>query len=328
MIRSKDVQPGDVFEVSEKQTIACDELLLSGKCIMDESTLIGESAAVIQTGIPVIQILNQYTLELIGKEYNKQKAEYALSVLQGTITETEILGMDRDKQPIIFGGTRVVRARDTTSGCGIDVPLYVALRTGFSTAKRQLVRSILFPKPQIRFNWWIYGESIDQIILRALDLITIAIFNVSPERINVAGKVKVVCFDKTGTITEEDLGVRDVKGVRDVRRQLNVQQSKVDLNPKLNPNKNQNPNNDSIPQIKSMRTDIKQEIVTVTEFAALQRSLDEMMYIFDLGDSEHGIWMSRSEWIGEIESERKISYGGASCDKRSIYTVNTTDVSS
>ncbi|KAA6382593.1 MAG: hypothetical protein EZS28_021881 [Streblomastix strix] len=77
-----------------------------------------------------------------------------------------------------------------------------------------------------------------------------------------------------------------------------------------------------------IKADIKQEIVTVTEFAALQRSSDEMMNIFDLGDQEPGIGMSRSEWIGEIESERKISYGGVSYDRRSIYTVNTTDVSS
>lgn len=43
--------------------------------------------------------------------------------------------MDRDKQHILFGGTRVVRAHDTTSGSSNDVPLSVALRTGFSTAK-------------------------------------------------------------------------------------------------------------------------------------------------------------------------------------------------
>lgn len=42
--------------------------------------------------------------------------------------------------------------------------------------------------------------------LRNLD-----IFCISPNRINVAGKVNVCCFDKTGTLTEEGL---DVLGVR------------------------------------------------------------------------------------------------------------------
>ena len=73
------------------------------------------------------------------------------------------------------------------------------------------------------------------ILLRTLDLITIVvppalpatltigtnfalsrlrkknIFCISPQRVNVAGKVDVVCFDKTGTLTEDGL---DVLGVR------------------------------------------------------------------------------------------------------------------
>src|SRR5262249_27982424 len=73
------------------------------------------------------------------------------------------------------------------------------------------------------------------IIVRALDLITIVvppalpatltigtnfalsrlkqkrIFCISPQRVNVGGKLDVVCFDKTGTLTEDGL---DVLGVR------------------------------------------------------------------------------------------------------------------
>jgi cation-transporting P-type ATPase 13A2 len=73
------------------------------------------------------------------------------------------------------------------------------------------------------------------IVVRALDLITIVvppalpatltigtnfalarlkkqeIFCISPQRVNVAGKLDVVCFDKTGTLTEDGL---DVLGVR------------------------------------------------------------------------------------------------------------------
>lgn len=73
------------------------------------------------------------------------------------------------------------------------------------------------------------------IILRALDLITVVvppalpatlsigtsfaisrlrkngIFCISPNRVNVGGKVNVACFDKTGTLTEDGL---DILGVR------------------------------------------------------------------------------------------------------------------
>lgn len=77
------------------------------------------------------------------------------------------------------------------------------------------------------------------IIVRALDLITIVvppalpatltigtnfalsrlrkkqIFCISPQRVNVGGKLDVICFDKTGTLTEDGL---DVLGVRVVER--------------------------------------------------------------------------------------------------------------
>lgn len=74
-------------------------------------------------------------------------------------------------------------------------------------------------------------------MLRALDLITIVvppalpatltigttfaierlrkkgIFCISPNRVNIGGKINVVCFDKTGTLTEDGL---DVLGVRTI----------------------------------------------------------------------------------------------------------------
>lgn len=77
------------------------------------------------------------------------------------------------------------------------------------------------------------------IVVRALDLITIvvppalpatltigtnfalsrlrikSIFCISPQRVNVGGKLDVICFDKTGTLTEDGL---DVLGVRVVHR--------------------------------------------------------------------------------------------------------------
>ena len=32
-----------------------------------------------------------------------------------------------------------------------------------------------------------------------------SIFSISPQRINICGKLKLVCFDKTGTLTEDGL---------------------------------------------------------------------------------------------------------------------------
>jgi cation-transporting ATPase 13A2 len=46
----------------------------------------------------------------------------------------------------------------------------------------------------------------------------IGIYCISPNRVNIGGKVNIVCFDKTGTLTEEGL---DVLGVRSVQRSIN-----------------------------------------------------------------------------------------------------------
>lgn len=80
------------------------------------------------------------------------------------------------------------------------------------------------------------------IVVRALDLITIVvppalpatltigtnfalsrlkskqIFCISPQRVNVGGKLDIMCFDKTGTLTEDGL---DVLGVRVANRETN-----------------------------------------------------------------------------------------------------------
>ncbi len=77
---------------------------------------------------------------------------------------------------------------------------------------------------------------ISMVLLRCLDIITIVvppalpaamtvgtyyaqnrlkkqkIFCISPQRINVCGKLKLVCFDKTGTLTEEGLDLHGVQG--------------------------------------------------------------------------------------------------------------------
>ena len=76
---------------------------------------------------------------------------------------------------------------------------------------------------------------VKETILRAFDVITIVvppalpaaltvgtvyalnrlrkqqIFCISPQRVNLCGKIKLVCFDKTGTLTEDSLDLYGVK---------------------------------------------------------------------------------------------------------------------
>ncbi|KAA6369023.1 MAG: hypothetical protein EZS28_035449 [Streblomastix strix] len=171
----------------------------------------------------------------------------------------------------------------------------------------------------------IYGESVDQIILRALDLITIAvpqtfpsimssgmsyalsrlkrrkIYRIASQRINVAGKVQITSFDKTDTLTEQVYGDRFVvlKEFRDVRRRIiNEQnQSMKDETKPFSDSQVQycetfgvNVRSGATTQTGSETANIsskfsmsKQELITVTEFAALRRTLDEVLRVGDWG---------------------------------------------
>ena len=45
------------------------------------------------------------------------------------------------------------------------------------------------------------------------------IFCISPNRVNVAGKITIMCFDKTGTLTEEGLDLYGIRPLKEKSRQ-------------------------------------------------------------------------------------------------------------
>uniref|UniRef100_A0A8B9MS33 ATPase cation transporting 13A2 n=1 Tax=Accipiter nisus TaxID=211598 RepID=A0A8B9MS33_9AVES len=170
----------------------------------------------------------------------------------GSQAATTIYSPEEHRRHTLFCGTQVIQAK---SYVGREV-LAVVTRTGFCTAKGDLISSILYPKP-VSFKFYkdavkfvlflailafigtLYSILIlvknqvpmGQIIIRALDLVTVivppalpaamtvgtiyaqnrlkkqGIFCISPPRINLCGKIRLVCFDKTGTLTEEGLDV-------------------------------------------------------------------------------------------------------------------------
>ncbi|KAF9869455.1 hypothetical protein CkaCkLH20_13052 [Colletotrichum karsti] len=236
-VSSSELVPGDVYEVSDPNLsqFPSDGLLLSGDCIVNESMLTGESVPVSKT--PATEE-TMYSLDLAAPTVSPEIAKHFL-----------------------FCGTKIIRARRPQEDRDGDaVALALVVRTGFSTTKGSLVRSMLFPKPS---GFKFYRDSFRYIsvmaivamlgfiasfvnflrlhlawhliIVRALDLITIVvppalpatltigtnfalsrlkkkqIFCISPQRVNVGGKLDIMCFDKTGTLTEDGL---DILGVR------------------------------------------------------------------------------------------------------------------
>ncbi|NWQ70020.1 AT132 ATPase, partial [Neopipo cinnamomea] len=224
VVSSVELVPGDCISIPrDGMVVPCDAALLTGECMVNESMLTGESVPVMKTPLPA-----------------------------GAQAAGAVYSPEEHRRHTLFCGTHVIQAKSYVGG---EV-LAVVTRTGFCTAKGDLISSILYPKP-VSFKFYkdavkfvlflavlafvgtLYSililvrnqVPVGQIIIRALDLVTVivppalpaamtvgtiyaqnrlkrqGIFCISPPRINLCGKIRLVCFDKTGTLTEEGLDV-------------------------------------------------------------------------------------------------------------------------
>ncbi|RNA15084.1 putative cation-transporting ATPase 13A3 isoform X2 [Brachionus plicatilis] len=167
-VASEDLVPGDVIEIpsSHEITMTCDAVLLNGNCILNESMLTGESVPVIKTP------------------------------LAHSDDESELYNVETHKRSTLFNGTKVVQTRNYEN----SRVLAVVVRTGFSTSKGELVKSILYPKPMgfkfyqdsLKFILFLFcvavigmtygivvlaeqGVRLKDLIIRALDIVTIVV---------------------------------------------------------------------------------------------------------------------------------------------------------
>lgn len=175
-VHSEDLVPGDVFELSDPSLsmIPADCVLLSGDCIVNESILTGES-------VPVSKI---------------PADEQALAVLVAEGANSPKLS-----RQFLYAGTKIIRVRKPPAEKDDFQPaLALVVRTGFSTTKGALVRSMMFPKPS-KFRFYAdsfryigvmagiamfgfafsairfvqLGLAPSLIVLRALDMITVVV---------------------------------------------------------------------------------------------------------------------------------------------------------
>lgn len=244
-----DMVPGDIFDASDPTltVFPCDALLLSGDAIVNESMLTGESVPV--SKIPVMDD----ALRALSREVKSGSSDIDPDLAKHYLfSGTKIIRVRAGAQPswapksdepvalamvarIGFNTTKgaLVRSmlfpkplgfkfyRDSMNFIGV-----LAMIAGFGFA----ISAVQFIRMGIKWH---------TIVVRALDLITIVvppalpatltigttfaierlrksgIFCISPNRVNIGGKVNVVCFDKTGTLTEDGL---DVLGVRTIDR--------------------------------------------------------------------------------------------------------------
>ena len=243
-VESSELVPGDVYEVTDPNLgqFPCDSLLLSGDCIVNESMLTGES-------VPVSKIpATDETLERLNLSASAVHPDVAKHML---FSGTKIIRARRpqdDKNDEAAALALVIRTGfNTTKGALVRSMLFPK-PSGFKFYRDSFrYISVMACVAGVGFiasfiNFVRLGLQWHLIVVRALDLITIVvppalpatltigtnfalqrlkqklIFCISPQRVNVGGKLDVMCFDKTGTLTEDGL---DVLGVRVVSRPAN-----------------------------------------------------------------------------------------------------------
>jgi cation-transporting P-type ATPase 13A2 len=236
-VESGDLVPGDIYEVTDPSLIQipCDSLLLTGDCILNESMLTGESVPV--SKLPASDEALQL-LSLASASIHPDVAKHLLFCGTKIIRARRPQKGDSDDE--VAALAMVVRTGfNTTKGALVRSMLFPK-PSGFKFYRDSfryisvmaLIAGLGFIASFINFVR--LGLAWHLIIIRALDLITIVvppalpatltigtnfalahlkskkIFCISPQRVNVGGKLDVICFDKTGTLTEEGL---DVLGV-------------------------------------------------------------------------------------------------------------------
>ncbi|NXU59559.1 AT135 ATPase, partial [Turnix velox] len=129
-MESRYLVPGDMFLLDgRKLSLPCDAVLIDGGCIVNEGMLTGESIPVTKTPLPFVESPSPWKTHSM-EDYRKH---------------------------VLFCGTEVIQTKPTGRG-----PVRaVVLQTGFNTAKGDLVRSILYPKP---VNFKLYKDAFKFIV--------------------------------------------------------------------------------------------------------------------------------------------------------------------
>ncbi|CCE64976.1 hypothetical protein TPHA_0J01550 [Tetrapisispora phaffii CBS 4417] len=197
-VKSFELVPGDIFEISDPSLALCpcDAILLSGNCIINESMLTGESVPVSK-----VQATKETIIQLLNDMINSQISNFV-------------------SKSFLFNGTKIIRAKVTP---GENAALAMVVRTGFSTVKGSLVRSMVFPRP-IGFKFYtdsfkyigfmtiiaLFGFLISCIqflrinldkktmILRALDIITIVVPPALPATLTIGISFALSRLKKNG----------------------------------------------------------------------------------------------------------------------------------
>ncbi|KAI0300122.1 endoplasmic reticulum Ca-transporting P-type ATPase [Multifurca ochricompacta] len=234
VLQSDDILPGDVVSLvrshQSETNIPADILLVQGTCIVNEAMLSGESTPLLKESIELLDtsdkldadsqhrnaVLFSGTKLLQGGNGNTPDGGCLGVVLrtgfgtaQGQLVRTMIFSTERvsanNLESFLFIGFLLIFA--------IAASWYVWVKGIERDLKKSkllldcvlIVTSVVPPELPMELSLAVNASLVA--------LSKFAIFCTEPFRIPTAGRVDVCCFDKTGTITAENLVVEGIAGV-------------------------------------------------------------------------------------------------------------------
>ncbi|KAI0794848.1 endoplasmic reticulum Ca-transporting P-type ATPase [Abortiporus biennis] len=233
-IQTDDLLPGDVVSIihlQQETTVPADILLIRGTAIVNEAMLSGESTPLLKESIELLE-----PKENLDIDHNHKNAV----LFSGTKVLQSASGGDTPDNGCL--GVVLRTGFGTTQGQLVRTMIFSTERVSANNAESFLFIGFLLIFA-IAASWYVWTKGIERELKKSkllLDCVLIitsvvppelpmelslavnaslvalskyAIFCTEPFRIPFAGRVDVCCFDKTGTITAENLVVEGVAGV-------------------------------------------------------------------------------------------------------------------
>lgn len=227
-VSSNDLVPGDLIMIPDENLIMpCDAILISGNVVINEALLTGESTPVckvpistnpnynfherkcrsnmIHTGTKLLQVKKgnkgQVLAVVLNTGFNTEKGNLVRSIIHPKDTEVKFK-VDAVKYVFVMAALAIV---------GYFLSLPYLLEVGVSLKERIMRALDLFTDtvpPSLPFCIGIgLSFSIGRLNNKGIRCI-------SAERMSDIGKVDLICLDKTGTLTEEELNINGFRRTR------------------------------------------------------------------------------------------------------------------
>ncbi|KAF7313779.1 Cation-transporting ATPase [Mycena chlorophos] len=249
-VQTDQLLPGDVISLAPQQNeliVPADVLLVHGTCIVNEAMLSGESTPLLKESIQLLDATD--ALDVDGAHKNAVLFS-GTKVLQASAASQTGLAAPLKTPDGGCLGTVLRTGFGTAQGQLVRTMIFSTERVSANNLESFLFIGFLLIFA-IAASWYVWVKGIERDLKKSkllLDCVLIitsvvppelpmelslavnaslvalskfAIFCTEPFRIPFAGRVDVCCFDKTGTITAEDLVLEGVAGV-DGRQNLTL----------------------------------------------------------------------------------------------------------